>query len=79
MLSVQNSPDVSLLVHENDKQYETKRAWNFLQSWLVGNKGVLKGGGGFNYSSPLKFFLGKSEEKVQRRCKMDGERGGGTC
>ena len=30
---------------ENDKQYETKRAWNFLQSWLVGNKGVLKGEG----------------------------------
>ena len=28
---------------ENDKQYETKRAWNFLQSWLVGNKDVLKG------------------------------------
>ena len=31
---------------ENDKQYETKRAWIFLQSRLVGNKGVLKGGGG---------------------------------
>ena len=52
---------------ENDKQYKTKRAWIFLQSWLVGNKGVLKGGGGFNYSSPPEIFWGKSEEKVQRR------------
>ena len=44
---------------ENDKQYETNRAWNLLQSWLVGNKGVLKGGGGgFNYSSPTEVFLG---------------------
>ena len=29
----------------------------FLQSWLVGNKGILKGGGGFNYSSPPEFFF----------------------
>ena len=58
VLSVQNSPDISSL-SENAKQYETKSAWNFLQSWLVDNKGVLKGGG-FNYSSPPKnFFWGK--------------------
>ena len=50
---------------ENDKQYETKRVWNFLQSWLVGNKGVLKGGG--STTPPPEFFLGKSEEKVQRK------------
>ena len=42
---------------ENDKQYETKRAWNLLQSWLVGNKGVLKGGGGCSTTPPpLKYF-----------------------
>ena len=29
---------------EKEKQYETKCAWIFLQSWLVGNKGILKGG-----------------------------------
>ena len=52
---------------ENDKQYETKRAWIILQSWLVGNKGVLKGGGGSTTPLPLKFFGGKSKEKVQRR------------
>ena len=52
---------------ENDKQYETKRAWNCLQSWLVGNKGVLKGEG-FNYPSPPpEIFSGKSEEKVRRK------------
>ena len=56
---------------ENDKQYETKRAWIFLQSWLVGNKGVLKGGG-FNYSSSLNFFLGK----VKKRYKEDEKWGG---
>ena len=40
----------------------------FLQSWLVGNKGVLKeGGGGVNYSSPLEILFLKSEVKVQRR------------
>ena len=36
---------------ENDKQYETKCAWNFLQPWLVGKKGVLKGGGGVQQPS----------------------------
>ena len=66
VLSVQSSPDVSLL-SENDKQYETKCAWIFLQSWLVGNKGVLRGGGVQLLLPPLNFFLGKSEEKVQRR------------
>ena len=38
----------------------------FLQSWLVGNKGVLKGGG-VQLLLPSEFFWGKSEEKVQRR------------
>ena len=56
--------------------YETKRAWNFLQSWLVGIKGVLKGGGVQLLLPPPKFFFEKSEENVQR--KMDGD-GGGTC
>ena len=42
---------------ENDKQYETKRVWNLLQSWLVGNQGVLKGGGGVQLVlPPLKYF-----------------------
>ena len=70
VLSVQSIPDVSLIssLSENDKQYETKRAWIILQAWLVGNKGVLKGGGGGSTTPlPLKFFFGKSEEKVQRR------------
>ena len=49
---------------ENGKQYETKRVWNFLQSWLVGNKGVLKGGG-VQLLLPLNFSWGK----VKKRCK----------
>ena len=52
---------------ENDKQYETKRAWIFLQSRLVGNNGVLKGGGGSTTPPPLKFFRGK----VKKRYKED--------
>ena len=39
----------------------------FLQSWLVGNKGVLKGGGGSTTPPPPEIFLGESEKKVQRR------------
>ena len=41
---------------KNDKQYETKRVWNLLQSWLVGNQGVLKGGGCSTTPPPLKYF-----------------------
>ena len=42
---------------EKDKQYETKCAWNFLQSWLVGNKGMSKGGGGGSTFPPLLIFF----------------------
>ena len=45
---------------ENDKQYETKCVWIFLQSWLVGNKW-------FNYSSPPKnFFLGEKRRYKEK-------------
>ena len=54
---------------ENDKQYETKRAWNFLQSWLVGNKDVLKGS-----TTPLPeiIFLGKVKKRYKENEKWMG-------
>ena len=73
VLSVQNSPDVSLLVHcvkmiSNMKQ----NVCDFLTIMLVGNKGISKGGGGGGGVStttppPLKFFFGK----VKKRYKED--------
>ena len=53
---------------ENDKQYETKRVWNLLQSWLVGNQGVLKGGGGVQLLlPPPKIFLGEKRRKGTKK------------
>ena len=70
VLSVQNSPDVSLLVHcvkmiSNMKQ----NVRDFLTIMIVGNKGILKGGGGVSTTTPppSEIVFGKSEEKVQRR------------
>ena len=73
VLSVQNSPDVSLIVHwvkmiSNMKQ----NLRDFFTTMLVGNKGTLKGGGGGGGGStttppPLKFFWGK----VKKRYKQD--------
>ena len=52
LVNLRSTDPVISSLSENDKQYETKRAWIFLQSWLVGNKGILKGGGWSNYSPP---------------------------
>ena len=55
-------------------QYETKRAWNFLQSWLVGNKGILKGGGGVQLLiPPLNFFGGKVKKRYNEDEKWMGK------
>ena len=56
-------------------QYETKRAWNFLQSWLVGNKGILKGGGGVQLllPAPLNFFFGKVKKRYNEDEKWMGK------
>ena len=37
---------------ENDKQYETKGAWNFFTIMVSWQQRRIKGGGGFNYSLP---------------------------
>ena len=53
---------------ENDKQYETKRAWIFFTIMVSWQQGRIKGGGGVQLLlPPMEFFWGKSEEKVQRR------------
>ena len=41
----------------------------FLQSWLVGNNGVLKGGGGGGDQLffPPEIFFGISKEKIQKK------------
>ena len=54
-------------------QYETKRVWNFLQSWLVGNKGILKVGGGSTTPPPLNFFLGKVKKRYNEDEKWMGK------
>ena len=58
---------------ENDKQYETKRAWNFFTIMVSWQQGHIKGGGGggFNYSPP-EFFLGKVKKRYKENEKWMG-------
>ena len=58
---------------ENDKQYKTKREWNVLQSWLVGNKGVLRGGVQL-LLPPLIFFGGKVKKRYKENEKWMGRK-----
>ena len=53
--------------------------FTIMVSWQQGHIRGGGGGGGSTTPSTLKFFFGKSEEKVQRKWKIDGEVGGGTC
>ena len=66
------------LYKEKGKQYETKRVWIFLQSLVVGNKGILKEGWGLNCPpSPENIFF-KVKKRYKENKKIDGGgRGGG--